>query len=99
GHPTGGTTVVAGQTIQNFQLANYIIQNISQIRMDCVSFISPPSNLSVMNFGYEWSSIVNWRGALPSTSYGVMDTGYKYQYDPYNNVYRYIPMNGDIAGL
>ena len=99
GKPTGGTTVVGGQTIQNFQLSNYIIQNLVQQRKDCVAFVSPPSNLMVNNFGYEWSSLVNWRGALPSTSYAVMDTGYKYQYDQYNNVYRYIPMNGDIAGL
>ena len=36
---------------------------------------------------------------LPSSSYAVLDSGYKYMYDRYNDVYRYIPLNGDIAGL
>jgi hypothetical protein len=34
-----------------------------------------------------------------SSSYGVMDSGWKYQYDPYNDVYRWIPLNADVAGL
>jgi phage tail sheath protein FI len=42
--------------------------------------------------------IVAYRNLLPSTSYGVLDTGYKYQYDRYSDKYRYVPLNGDIAG-
>ena len=43
--------------------------------------------------------ITTYRNALPSSSYGVLDTGSKYQYDRYNDKYRYVPLNGDIAGL
>jgi phage tail sheath protein FI len=51
------------------------------------------SNPTIVN------DIVAYRNALPSTSYAVMDSGYKYQYDRYNDKYRYIPLNGDTAGL
>jgi phage tail sheath protein FI len=44
-------------------------------------------------------ALIAYRNSLPSTSYGVLDTGYKYQYDRYNDKYRYVPLNGDIAGL
>jgi phage tail sheath protein FI len=43
--------------------------------------------------------IILTRNEMPSSSYGVMDSGYKYQYDRYNDVYRWVPMNGDTAGL
>ena len=45
------------------------------------------------------SAMVAYRNALPSTSYAVLDSGYKYQYDRYNDKYRWIPLNGDTAGL
>ena len=99
GRPTGGTTVVKGQTISNYQLANYLIDNIATIRKDCVVFVSPDQRLVVSNPGDEATSCVNFRGALHSSSYAVMDSGYKYQYDKYNDVYRWVPLNGDIAGL
>lgn len=99
GKPIGGTTVVNGTTVQNHQLANYIIDNICEIRKDCVALISPDKNLVLNAFGSEAFNLVAWRGALHSTSYAVMDTGYKYMYDRYNDIYRWIPLNGDIAGL
>jgi hypothetical protein len=99
GKPIGGTTVVNGTTVQNHQLANYIIDNICEIRKDCVALISPDKNLVLNAFGSEALNLVAWRGALHSTSYAVMDTGYKYMYDRYNDIYRWIPLNGDIAGL
>ena len=99
GKPTGGTTVVNGQTVQNFQLANYIIDNIAEVRKDCIVLISPDDNLVRSNPGAEATSLVNWRGALHDSSYAVMDSGYKYMYDRYNDVYRYVPTNGDIGGL
>jgi phage tail sheath protein FI len=98
GKPIGGTTVVGGQTIQNYQLANYIIDNLVETRKDCVALISPDKNMVLNNLGNEAVSLKNWRGALRSTSYAVLDSGYKYQYDKYNDLYRWIPLNGDIAG-
>jgi len=80
-------------------LGNYLIQNIAQPRMDCVVFISPNASSVVNNVGNELASVQNFRAGLTASSYGVMDSGYKYQYDKYNDVYRYVPLNGDIAGL
>lgn len=98
GKPIGGTTVVNGQTIQNYQLANYIIDNLVETRKDCIALISPDKNIVLNNLGNEAVGLKNWRGALRSTSYAVMDSGYKYQYDKYNDLYRWVPLNGDIAG-
>ena len=98
GKPIGGTTVVNGQTIQNYQLANYIIDNLVETRKDCIVLISPDKNMVLNNLGNEASSLKNWRGAIHSSSYAVMDSGYKYQYDKYNDLYRWVPLNGDIAG-
>ena len=99
GRPLGGTTVQGGETITNFQLANYIIDNICEIRKDCVAFISPDKSKVLNNYGAEALSVVNWRNALRSTSYAVLDSGYKYRYDRYNDLNRWTPLNGDIAGL
>ena len=78
----------------------YIIDNISVARGDCVTFISPPSANVVNQVGSETTNIQAWLTALGrSSSYVVADSGWKYQYDKYNNVYRWIPLNGDIAGL
>ena len=73
-------------------VANYVIDNIAETRKDCVAFVSPTRSTSA-------DSIVTFRNTLSSTSYAVIDSGYKYQYDRYNDIYRYIPLNGDIAGL
>ena len=99
GKSVGGSTTVNNQTVTGFQLANYLIDNIATVRKDCIVFASPPDALITSNSGAEAQSIVNWRGAVTDTSYAVLDTGYKYMYDRYNDVYRYIPLNGDIAGL
>jgi len=80
-------------------LGNYLIQNIAQNRLDCVVFVSPNRSTVVNNVGNEYSSVIAFRNGLTSSSYGVLDSGYKYQYDKFNDVYRYIPLNGDIAGL
>lgn len=99
GKPIGGTTVVDGETISNYQLANYIIDNICEVRKDCIALISPDRSKVLNNVGNEAISLKNWRGAVRNTSYAVLDSGYKYQYDRYNDIYRWIPLNGDIAGL
>ena len=89
-----------GTEADNFgQLANYIIDNIAEVRKDCVAFVSPDKADVVSNVGDESTDIVNYRNSLRSTSYAVLDSGYKYQYDKYNDVYRWIPLNGDTAGL
>ena len=83
----------------NQTVAVNIINNIVEKRMDCVAFFSPPRVTVVNNVGNEAVDVVNFTNTLPSTSYGVIDSGWKYQYDKYNDVYRYVPMNGDTAGV
>lgn len=78
----------------------YVIDNIVNSRKDCVAFISPPSTAVINTNGNESTNITTWLTTLArSSSYVVADSGWKYQFDAYNNVYRWIPLNGDIAGL
>jgi phage tail sheath protein FI len=57
-----------------------------------------PSVVGITSNSTVTNNITSFRDALPSSSYGVMDSGFKYQYDRYNDVYRYVPCNGDTAG-
>ena len=81
------------------QLGNYIIDNICEPRKDCVAIISPEKTYIINNAGDEAANTVDFRNNLTSSSYGILDGGYKYQYDRYNDVYRYVPYGGDVAGL
>lgn len=76
-----------------------LISNLAEYRRDCLVFISPPLNTVRDNVGKEATDIISWRNNLPSSSYVVADTGWKYQYDKYNDVFRWVPLNADIAGL
>ena len=79
-------------------LGNYIIDNICETRKDCVALISPDYDDVVNNVGDELDDILAFRSSLRSSSYAIVDSGYKYMYDKYSDVYRYIPLNGDIGG-
>jgi len=83
----------SGNTIPNY------LTTIAESRKDCLVFISPEQADVVDAVGSEASNITSYRDTLTSTSYAVMDSGYKYQYDKYNDTYRWVPLNGDIAGL
>jgi phage tail sheath protein FI len=79
----------------------HIINNIVEYRKDCIAVFSPRQADVVNNSGYagsEVDDIVTFRNLLPSTSYAVMDSGWKYQYDKYGDTFRYVPCNGDTAG-
>lgn len=80
-------------------MANYLIDNIALERKDCIVFVSPAYADVVNNQVDPGQDVVDFRNSVRSTSYAVMDSGYKYQYDKYNDVFRWIPLNGDIAGL
>ena len=80
-------------------LANYLIDNIAEVRKDCIVMISPQRGDVVNNPNNELAAVTTFRNTLRSTSYGVIDSGYKYMYDRYNDLYRYVPLNGDTAGL
>ena len=90
--------VVTGNASTTVQ--QYVIDNIVNARKDCVAFLSPPSASVVNNIGDEADDIITWYGNLNrTTSYAVADCGWKYMFDKYNNVYRWVPLNGDVAGL
>ena len=94
--------VMSGEASNTVQ--QYIIDNIVTFRKDCVVTISPPSASVVNNAGNEVTSITTWinsvaRGADLVGSYVIADSGWKYVYDKYNKTYRWVPLNGDIAGL
>ena len=84
-------------------VANYVIQSVAEMRKDCVAFVSPQNASTGEVLAGTASSvadaIVTYRNAITSSSYAVIDSGYKYQYDRYADQYRWIPLNGDIAGL
>ena len=79
--------------------SQHVIDSIAEYRKDCLAFISPPKAAVVENVGQEASDIITNRNLYTSTSYAVYDSGWKYQFDRYNNTYRWVPLNGDIAGL
>ena len=86
----------------NQTVAQYIIDNIAEKRKDCIGIFSPESSDVVNNdafVGAEVEDIINFRNGLPSTSYAILDSGYKYMYDKFNDVFRYVPLNGDVGGL
>jgi len=83
-------------------VVSYVVNNICEVRKDCVAFFSPPlSNvLNKASTTLATTAVTGYRDAVNlNTSYAVMDSGWKYQYDRYNDVYRWVPLNGDIAGL
>ena len=96
--------LMAGKSVgasNGAQLANYLIDNIAEVRKDCVVFVSPQKEdvVGTAVEGSQASNIVAFRQSVRNSSYAFIDSGYKYQYDKYNDVYRYVPLNGDIAGL
>jgi phage tail sheath protein FI len=83
-------------------LATHLINNIAESRKDCIAVLSPERDDCVNNNSYEGKErddIIEFRDSLPSSSYAVIDSGWKYQYDKYNDLYRFVPLNGDTAGL
>ena len=93
--PSGGSTIYEAQAKAQKLMA------IASTRKDCIACISPYRDgvVNVTNSDTQTQNIINFYDALPSNSYAVFDSGYKYMYDRFNNTFRYIPLNGDIAGL
>ena len=85
----------------NSTVVKHVIDNIVTVRKDCVAFLSPEFSDVVNKSGLEANNVIDYRNTsiARSTSYAVMDSSWKYQFDKYNNVYRWVPCNGDVAGL
>lgn len=81
------------------------VMGVAQGRKDCIAFVSPHRGNQIAATGgalsrsLQKTQTINFFNTLASTSYAVFDSGYKYMYDRFNDVYRWIPCNGDVAGL
>ena len=75
--------------------------DFAELRKDVVAFISPrrADVVGVTTGAAQTTNVKGFFDNLASSSYAVFDSGYKYMYDKYNDVYRYVPLNGDMAGL
>jgi hypothetical protein len=88
----------------NKTVCKHVVDNIAEVRKDLVVLLSPQYSDVVNNAGSEANDIVSYfwdtdNGPFNASSYGVIDSGWKKQFDKYSNVYRWVPLNGDIAGL
>jgi phage tail sheath protein FI len=85
----------------NLTVVQHCIDSLAETRKDCVVFCSPTrANVVSVGTSDAANNVIAYRTLLNrSTSYAVMDSSWKYQFDKYNNVYRWVPMNGDVAGL
>ncbi len=97
----GGSSSITTDSAAGQDTYVTMINSLVETRKDCVGFVSPYRSATV---GVALSSTAteNVKVAYdlcPSSSYMVFDSGYKYMYDKYNDVYRYVPLNGDTAGL
>ena len=74
---------------------------IAELRKDCIAVISPhrADVVDVANTETQTNNVLEFFSSLSSSSYAIFDTGYKYMYDRFNNKFRYVPCNGDVAGL
>jgi len=90
-------------------LANKLI-SVAELRKDSVAFISPyrgsiltdtsvQTDVTVKSGADITDNLISFYSSVTSSTYGVFDSGYKYMYDRFANTFRYVPLNGDIAGL
>jgi hypothetical protein len=90
-------------------LANKLI-SVAELRKDAIAFISPYRAAAITDTSSQTSATVNSASAITdnvisfyspitSSSYAVFDSGYKYMYDRFSDTFRYVPLNGDLAGL
>ena len=89
-----------GSKAQSQAKANRLI-SIAGARKDCMATISPhrADVVDVTNTDTQTDNVIKFFSSLSSSSYAVFDTGYKYTYDRFNNKFRFVPTNGDVAGL
>ena len=75
--------------------------SIAESRKDCVVFASPERAdvVNVTNSNTQMTNVKGFFDTIASSSYVVFDSGYKYMYDKYNDQFRFVPLNADIAGL
>jgi phage tail sheath protein FI len=101
-----GSSGYAKETSQ--ALASKLI-SVAELRKDAIAFISPyrgglltetsTDSYTLKDSATITDNLISYYSAIPSSSYAIFDSGYKYMYDRFSNTFRYVPLNGDIAGL
>ena len=100
----------AGYTKETAQILASKLISVAELRKDAIAFISPYRGAALTDTSSQTAVTINsaeditdnvlsFYASIPSSSYAVFDSGYKYMYDRFANTFRYIPLNGDIAGL
>ncbi len=90
-------------------LANKLI-SVAELRKDAIAFISPYRGAALSDTSVQTAvtvrsaaditdNVIEFYAPVSSSSYAIFDSGYKYMYDRFANTFRYVPLNGDIAGL
>ena len=97
----GGPSSAVADTVAGHDTHVTMITDLVELRKDCVGFVSPyrAATVGVTSSITATENVKDAFDACPSSSYMVFDSGYKYMYDKYNDVYRFVPLNGDTAGL
>ena len=91
--------IMAGPSGSTTHVDNLI--TIAEERKDAICFASPQRSdvVNITNSNTQTDNVKGFFDSIRSSSYAVFDSGYKYMYDRYNDLYRFVPLNGDIAGL
>ena len=91
--------IMAGPSGSATHVDNLI--TIAEERKDAIVFASPQRAdvVGITNSNTQMQNVKDFFDSIRSSSYAVFDSGYKYMYDRYNDLYRFVPLNGDIAGL
>ena len=97
----GGKGGGAGDTSSSQDTHVTMLTTLVEKRRDCIAIVSPyrSATVGVSSSNTQTDNVVDAFDLCPSSSYVVFDSSYKYQYDKYNDVFRFVPMNGDTAGL
>ena len=97
----GGASSAVADTEAAMDTHVTMITSLVETRRDCVGFVSPyrGATVGIADSITATKNVVDGFNTCPSSSYMVFDSGYKYMYDKYNDVYRFVPLNGDTAGL
>jgi len=80
-------------------VGDYVIDNVAEVRKDCMVFVSPAAASVLDNVGSEASSIVAEVSSYTRSSFAVFDSGWKYMYNRYYDQFIWVPCNGDVAGV
>jgi hypothetical protein len=98
----------AGYSKEQAQALASKLISVAEVRKDAVAFISPYRESQVTESGSGFTvkdatsitdAVLSFYSSVPSSSYAIFDSGYKYMYDRFSDTFRYVPLNGDIAGL